>query len=138
MNSVKSSWKRWEMHFMMWNSKDFFTKDWSLNIYRTRCHCMSKLFLCKKLWIGLFLFKSLSFLNGLSYWHQIGLRWKIFWSSFWKNFSWKAHVKFLTFVWTMTQLLVKVLIEKQIFLTPDVAYYLKKVFLIVFPKTTVN
>ena len=99
---------------------------------------ISKLFLCKNLSNGLFTFKLLSFLNGLSYWHQIGLRWMIFWSSFLENFSWKAHVIFLMIVWTMNQLLMKILIEKQIFLTPNVAYYWKKVFLIVFLKTTVN
>ena len=31
----------------------------------------------------LFFFKLLSFLNDLSYRCQIGLKWKIFWSSFW-------------------------------------------------------
>ena len=92
---------------------------------------ISELFFCKNLSNGLFTFKLLSFLNGLSYWHQIGLRWKIFWSSFWENFIWKAHVIFLTIVWTMKQLLIKILIEKHIFLLLNVAYYWKKVFLIV-------
>ena len=99
---------------------------------------ISKLSFCKNLSNGLFTFKWHSFLNGLSYWHQIGLRWKIFWSSFWENISWKAHVMFLMIVRTMNQLLIKILIEKQIFLTPNVAYYQKKVFLIVFLKTTIN
>ena len=92
---------------------------------------ISKLFLCKNLSIGLFTFKLFSLLNGLSYWHQIGLRWKIFWSSFWENFIWKAYMIFLTIVWTMKQLLIKILIEKHIFLLLNVAYYWKKVFLIV-------
>ena len=92
---------------------------------------ISKLSLCKNLSNGPSTFKLLSFLNGLSYWHQIGLRWKIFWSSFWENFIWKAHVIFLTILWTMNQLLIKILIEKQIFLMPNVACYWKKVFLVV-------
>ena len=41
---------------------------------------ISKSFFCKDLSNRLLTFK---FLNGLSYWHQIGLRWKILW---------KAHV----------------------------------------------
>ena len=107
------------MQFMMWN---FFTKDWFLNIYRTRCHRMSKLFLCKNLWIGLFPFKALSFLNGLSYWFQIGLKWMVFWTRFWDNLSWNAHLISEMVKWPLNQLLIKISIMTSIAFMPNVSY----------------
>ena len=55
---------------------------------------ISKLFLYQNWWFGLFPFKLLSFLNELSYSYQIGLKWKVFWSSFWDSLIWNAHLMF--------------------------------------------
>mgnify|MGYP003327220512 CR=1 FL=1 len=86
----------------------------------------------------LFLFKSLSFLNGLSHWHQIGLKWKVFWRSFWDSLTWNAHLMFQIDLWTVNQLLIKIFVETPIFFMPDVIYHWRKISLLVFLKTIVN
>ena len=55
---------------------------------------ISKLFLYKNLSFGLFPFRLLSFLNELSYRYQIGLKWKVFWSSFWNFLNWNTQLIF--------------------------------------------
>ena len=75
---------------------------------------ISKLFLCKNLSFGLFPFKLLSFLNELSYRYQIGLKWKVFWHSFWDSLSWNAHLMFQIDLWTVNQLLIEILDKKPI------------------------
>ena len=54
----------------------------------------SKFSLCKKFSFWLFPFKLLSFLNELSYRFQIGLKWKLFWSSFWECLRWNVQLMF--------------------------------------------
>ena len=41
----------------------------------------------------LFFFKLLSFLNDLSYRCQIGLKWKVFWCSFWLKLDWHSYFR---------------------------------------------
>ena len=99
---------------------------------------ISKLFLYKNLSFGLFPFKLLSFLNELSYRYQIGLKWKVFWSSFWDSLSWNAHLMFQIDLWTVNQLLIKIFVETPIFFMPDVIYHWRKISLFVFLKTIIN
>ena len=80
----------------------------------------SKMFVCKNLSFGVFPFKLLSFVNKLSYRYQIGLKWKVFWSSFWDSLSWNAHLMFQIDLWTVNQLLFKIFVETPIFVIPDV------------------
>ena len=105
------------------------SKRWRIGFFRkvlvlgTRTEVdviISVLILYKNLSFRLFPFKLLSFLNELSYRYQIGLKWKVFWSSFWDNLSWNAHLMFQIDLWTVNQLLIKIFIETPIFSMPDV------------------
>ena len=77
----------------------------------------------------LFFFKLLSFLNGLSYRCQIGLKWKIIWSSFWeklKNFTyleswlhflnWKSILQKSYSEKTVSSMLCMLILLKSLFL----------------------
>ena len=97
-----------------------------------------RLFLCKKLSFELFSFELLSFLNELSYRCQIGLKWKVFWSSFWESLSGNAFQIFQIDFWTVNQLFIKIFVKKLIVFKFYVIYHQRKISLFVFLKTIVN
>ena len=88
----KNSWKIRVCSFLLENFKYFWKKSiflfcFQLDIKICKVKKMEKIV---EMLTQLFFFKLLSFLNGLSYRCQIGLKWKIIWSSFWeklKNFT---------------------------------------------------
>ena len=62
----------------------FFYNNLGLGTNMERDVITFKLSLCKNFSFWLFPLKLLLFLNELSYRFQIGLKWKLFWSSFWE------------------------------------------------------
>ena len=79
------------MHFMISNSKDFFTKIYTFWQMKKCCSKSAKKHHYFRFLAEQFLFKLLLFLNGLSYKYQIGLKLKLIYNSFKKykqqNFS---------------------------------------------------
>ena len=96
----------------------FFHKNLVLGTNTELDVIISKLFLCKNLSFGLFPFKLLSFLNKLSYRFQIGLKWKLFWSSFWECLRYNVQLMFWIDLWAVTQLLIQIFIKRPFFSSP--------------------
>ena len=72
----------------------FFYNNLGLRTNMERDVIIFKLSLSIKFSFWLFPFKLLSFLNKLSYIFQIGLKWKLFWSSFWECLRWNVQLMF--------------------------------------------
>ena len=115
-----------------------FYKNLILRTYSEQDVIIFKSSICKTLSIGLFPFKLLSFQNGLSYWHQISLKWKVFWSRLWDNLSWNAHLISEMVRWSFNQLLIKISIKTSFAFMCNVKYYYRNVSLLVFLKITAN
>ena len=93
---LKEAPGRWEFAVLCWKISRIFCKK---NDHSDTCATVNEILQTWKLGkivmtlAELFFFKLLLFLNDLSYRCQIGLKWKIFWSSFWLKLDRHTYFK---------------------------------------------